>query len=80
MDLESFLKIVKEYDIEGLENVEIDGDLEIELTGETIQNLQSLAAYIPVLQELQNFLYHANMALAYVSKFANLNAANEQKE
>ncbi len=80
MDLESFLKVVKEYDIEGFENVEIDGDLEIELTGETVQNLHLLAAYMPIIQELQNFLYHANMALAYVSKFANLNAANEKKE
>ena len=66
MNLESFLKLIEKYDVEGFENVVIEGDLELELSKGDIQSLQLVTAYMPILQELQNFLYHANMAMSYL--------------
>ncbi|RLI75411.1 hypothetical protein DRO97_03355 [Archaeoglobales archaeon] len=73
MDLESFLNVIKKHDIERLENVEIEGDIEIELSGESIQ---AILPYLPILQEMQNFLYHANMAMSFVTKMSFMNVEN----
>ena len=68
MNLESFLEMLKKYDVEGFENVQIEGDLEIEVEGENI-NLSMLMAYLPIIQEFQGFLYHANAAISFISNF-----------
>ncbi|RLI72820.1 acetyl-CoA synthase subunit delta, partial [Archaeoglobales archaeon] len=64
MDLESFLKFIEGHDVEKLENVVIEGGLEIEIN-EKNENIAILP--LPVLQELQNFLYHANMAMSFIN-------------
>ncbi|RLI79253.1 hypothetical protein DRP05_04565 [Archaeoglobales archaeon] len=79
MDLESFLKFIEGHDVEKLENVVIEGDLEIEIN-EDIPAILPL----PVLQELQNFLYHANMAMSFINRLGfmdviNVNNVNESE-
>ncbi|MEM0330451.1 MAG: CO dehydrogenase/acetyl-CoA synthase subunit delta, partial [Archaeoglobaceae archaeon] len=69
--LEDFLKLLKEYDVERLEDVKIEGDLEIEIEGSAI-DLSSIAALYSLLNEFRNFFYHTNMALGYLQRISTM--------
>ncbi|MEM4472123.1 MAG: CO dehydrogenase/acetyl-CoA synthase subunit delta [Archaeoglobaceae archaeon] len=68
---EDFLALLKKYDVEVIEDVRIDGDLEIELEGSAV-NLTAFAAIQSLLNEFANFLYHANMALTYLQRLSTM--------
>jgi acetyl-CoA decarbonylase/synthase complex subunit delta len=71
MTIDQFFELLKKYDIETLEGVTIEGDLEIEV--EETQVDQSAIAYLySVVQEIQNFLYHANIAMGHLNNVSNL--------
>uniref|UniRef100_A0A7J2TGT6 Acetyl-CoA decarbonylase/synthase complex subunit delta n=1 Tax=Archaeoglobus fulgidus TaxID=2234 RepID=A0A7J2TGT6_ARCFL len=69
--LEDFLALLKKYDVEVIEDVKIDGDLEIELEGSAV-DLTAFTALYTLLSELGNFLYHANMALNYLQRLSTM--------
>jgi acetyl-CoA decarbonylase/synthase complex subunit delta len=69
--LEDFLALLKKYDVEVIEDVKIDGDLEIELEGSAV-DLTAFTALYSLLSELGNFLYHANMALTYMQRLSSM--------
>lgn len=79
MELETFLNIIKESDVEGLENVTIEGDLEIEVDQQQV-NVSAILPYLAIIQEMRNFLYHANMALSFVSRFSLTNVEVKDKK
>jgi CO dehydrogenase/acetyl-CoA synthase delta subunit len=61
--LEDLLELLKNYNVERLEDVKIEGDLEIEIEGSSGVDLSSLTALYTLLNEFRNFFYHTNMAL-----------------
>ncbi len=67
--LEEFLDLLKKYNVEEIEGVKIEGDLEIELEGSSI-DLSAIAPLYSMLSEFGNFLYHANMALGYLQRLS----------
>jgi len=73
MSIDQFFELLKKYDIEVLEGVTIEGDLEIEVEEGAAAVDQSALAYLyTVVQEIQNFLYFANMAMGHLSNVSNL--------
>jgi acetyl-CoA decarbonylase/synthase complex subunit delta len=71
MTIDQFFELLKKYDIEALEGVTIEGDLEIEIE-ESVADQSSLAYLYYVVQEVQNFLYHANIAMGHLTNVSNL--------
>jgi len=69
--LEDFLALLKKYDVEVLEDVKIDGDLEIEFEGSGV-DLTAFATLYTLLNEFGNFLYHTNMALTYLQRLSTM--------
>ncbi|MDI9609758.1 MAG: CO dehydrogenase/acetyl-CoA synthase subunit delta [Archaeoglobaceae archaeon] len=69
--LEDFLKLLKEYNVERLEDVKIEGDLEIELEGSAV-DLSSITALYSLLSEFRNFFYHTSMALNYLQRISTM--------
>lgn len=69
LTLEDFLALLKKYDVEVLEDVKIDGDLEIEFEGSGV-DLTAFTALYALLNEFGNFLYHTNMALTYLQRLS----------
>ncbi|MDI3497164.1 CO dehydrogenase/acetyl-CoA synthase subunit delta [Archaeoglobus sp.] len=67
--LEEFLDLLKKYNVEEIEGVKIEGDLEIEFEGSSI-DLSAIAPLYSMLSEFGNFLYHANMALGYLQRLS----------
>ncbi|WP_456330273.1 CO dehydrogenase/acetyl-CoA synthase subunit delta [Archaeoglobus sp.] len=67
--LEEFLELLKKYNVEEIEGVKIEGDLEIELEGSSV-DLSAIAPLYSMLSEFGNFLYHANMALGYLQRLS----------
>ncbi|RLI71470.1 CO dehydrogenase/acetyl-CoA synthase subunit delta [Archaeoglobales archaeon] len=68
--LEEFLELLKKYNVEELEGVEIEGDLEIEFEEGAGIDLTALTAAYTLLSEFGNFLYHSNMALSYLQRLS----------
>jgi acetyl-CoA decarbonylase/synthase complex subunit delta len=71
MTIDQFFELLKKYDVEVLEGVTIEGDLEIEVE-ETVVDQSALAYLYTVVQEVQNFLYYANLAMGHLSNVSNL--------
>ena len=72
MSIDQFFELLKKYDIEVLEGVTIEGDLEIEVEEGAAADQTTLAYLYTVVQEVQNFLYYANMAMGHLSNVSNL--------
>ncbi len=73
MTIDQFFELLKKYDIEVLEGVTIEGDLEIEVEEGAAATDQATLAYLyTVVQEVQNFLYFANMAMGHLANVSNL--------
>ncbi|MET1124673.1 MAG: CO dehydrogenase/acetyl-CoA synthase subunit delta [Archaeoglobaceae archaeon] len=69
--LEEFFETLKKYNVEELEGVTIEGDVEIEFEGSSI-DLSAVAPLYSLLNEFANFLYHANMALGYLQRLSTM--------
>ncbi|MDI9646184.1 MAG: CO dehydrogenase/acetyl-CoA synthase subunit delta [Archaeoglobales archaeon] len=69
--LQEFLETLKKYNVEELEGVKIEGDLEIEFEGSSI-DLSAVAPLYAIISDLSNFLYHANMALSYMQRLSSV--------
>ena len=70
--LEDLLELLKNYNVERLEDVKIEGDLEIEIEGSSGVDLSSLTALYTLLNEFRNFFYHTNMALNYLQRISTM--------
>jgi acetyl-CoA decarbonylase/synthase complex subunit delta len=66
------LELLKNYNVERLEDVKIEGDLEIEIEGGSGVDLSSLTALYTLLNEFRNFFYHTNMALGYLQRISTM--------
>ncbi|AGK61989.1 acetyl-CoA decarbonylase/synthase delta subunit [Archaeoglobus sulfaticallidus PM70-1] len=72
MSLEEFFQLLKKYDIDVLEGVTIEGDLEIEVEETAAADQSSLAYLYTVVQEVQKFLYYANLAMGHLTNVSSL--------
>lgn len=70
--LEDLLELLKNYNVERLEDVKIEGDLEIEIEGGSGVDISSLTALYTLLNEFRYFFYHTSMALNYLQRISTV--------